>query len=164
MKTLQEICLANPLKVRFARVHFERTSDYDHFIGHRDSTLYLNCPLELAVSMWKHSLEHVEKNEIIHKYTNYELLREIASQMASQVPSRIKTLVPTIETLVYDGLENETRNKIEEGEVSQFVRTEIEHQTTRIIQVYVPGYHAEYAGQSIDIEPEILWNTVVTSI
>lgn len=157
MKTLQEICLANPLKVRIARVHFECTSDYDHHIGRRDAKMYTNYPLEVAINMWKHPLEYVEKSEVIHKYINDGLLRKVANEMASQTLDSIKTLVPNIESLIHNGLEADARDKIKKGEASQFIHTEVEHQTTRIVQVYIPGYHAEYGGQSIDVEPELLW-------
>ena len=157
MRTLQEICLANPLKVRFARVHFECTSDYDHHTGHRDAKMYVNYPLEVAVNMWKHPLEYVEKNEVIHRYTNDGLLRETANEMASQTLDSIKTLVPNIEALIYNGLEAEARDQIKKGEASRFIHIEVEHQTIRIEQVYIPGYHAEYGGQSIDVESELLW-------
>ena len=157
MKTLQEICLANPLKVKIARVHFEYTSDYDHRIGRREAKMYVNYPLEVAVNMWKHSLEYIEKSEVIHKYTNDGLLQETANKMASQTPDSVKALVPNIEALIYDGLEEDARDKIKRGKASQFIHTEVEHQTTKIVQVYIPGYHAEYGGQSIDVEPELLW-------
>jgi hypothetical protein len=157
MKTLQEICLANPLKVRIARVHFECTSDYDHYAGRRDAKMYINYPLEEAVNMWKHPLEFVEKREVIHKYTNDGLLREAANEMASQTLDSIKALLPDIETLIYNGLEAEARDGIKRGEVSRFIHTEVEHQTFRISHVYIPGYHAEYGGQAIDVEPEVLW-------
>lgn len=157
MKTLQDICLAYPLIVRSAEVKFECRSDYGHYVGRRDGKIFITYPLEIAVDIWNHPLDYVERHEEIHKYTNDELMQAVTNDLVSQTPDNIKTLVPNIETLIYDGLKTNARNQIEKGETSEFIHTEIEHQTKRILQVYVPGYHAEYGGQSIDVDPELLW-------
>lgn len=158
MKTLQDICLAFPLKVRIAKVQFECTSDYDHYAGRRDAKMYVVYPLTVAVDLWKHSLKHIEKHEHIHRYTNEGLLHESAASIAAQASKELKNLIPNLESLIYSGLEEEASNQIKEGEESRFIHTEIEHQTTKLIQVYVPAYHAEFAGQIIDVPAEILWS------
>lgn len=158
MKTLQDICRAYPLKVRYARVHIECRSDYNDYTRRRDTIkMFVNYPLEMTVDMWKYPLDHVERREVIHRYTNDELIQEATNELVSQTPEDIKTLVPNIETLVYNALEIDARNQIKDGKTSEFMRVDIEHQTYRIMQVYIPGYHAEYGGQSIDVEPELLW-------
>lgn len=159
MKTLQDICLAHPLKVKYARVHIECTSDYDEYKHcRRDPVkIFVNYPLEIAIDIWNHPLDYVVKSEVFNKYTNYGLIQEATNELVSQTPEDIKTLVPNIETLVYNALEIDARNQIKDGKTSEFMRVDIEHQTYRIMQVYIPGYHAEYGGQSIDVEPEILW-------
>ena len=157
MKTLTDICLANPLKVKYAKVQFELTSDYEHFMGRRDAKWYHIYPLEVALKIWEHPLEYVEKSEKPHYYTNEGLLREAAKQAADGVSDEIKNLIPNIESQIYNSLDSQAHDDISEGRVTEFIHKEIEHMTARIIQVYIPGYHAEYGGQSIDVEPEGLW-------
>ena len=157
MKTLEEICLAHPLKVKIAKVVFVSTSDYDHTYGRRDAKINLVYPLEQAVKMWKHPLEFIERREEVHRYTNYEMLKEDARKIAAESSDKIKRLIPNVEEIIYGGLEKEMSKEIERTGTSKYVRTEIEHQTTRVSQVYIPGYNAEYRGKSFDVEPEALW-------
>lgn len=157
MKTLQEICLANPLKVRIANVQFECTSDYDHFAGRRDAKSYVIYPLTAAINLWKHPLEYIEKHEHIHRYTNDDLLHESSACIAAKASEELKSLIPDLEGIIYRRLENEASNQIKMGEDSKFIRTEIEHETVRLVQVYVPAYHAEFAGKVIDEPAEVLW-------
>ena len=157
MKTLQDVCLANPLKVNIAKVQFECTSDYDHFNGRRDAKIYVIYPLTTAMDMWKHPLEFVEKHEQIHKYTNDGLMREDAAGIATKASEELKRLIPDLEHLIYESLEKEASNQIKKNEESRFIHTEIEHQTIKLVQVYVPAYHAEFAGQVIDAPAESLW-------
>lgn len=157
MKTLQDVCLANHLKVNIAKVQFECTSDYDHFIGRRNTKFYIVYPLTAAVNMWKHPLEFVEKHEQIHKYTNDGLMREDAAGIAATASEEMKSLIPDLEDLIYMGLEKKAADLVKNGEESKFIHTEIEHQTVRLVQVYVPAYHAEFRDQVIDVPAERLW-------
>ena len=91
MKNLQDICLANPLKVQIAKVQFECTSDYDHFAGRRDAAHYVIYPLTTAIDMWRHPLGYVEKHEQIHRYTNDGLIHEDATGIAAKAPEEMKT-------------------------------------------------------------------------
>lgn len=157
MKTLQDVCLANPLKIQIAKVQFECTSDYDHFAGRRDAKHYVIHPLSVAVKMWNHSLEYIEKYEQVHRYTNDGLMRVNAADIASKASEEMKNLIPNLEELIYNGLDKEAHDQIKKGEESRFIHSEIEHQTVRLVQVYVPAYHAEFAGQVIDVPAEGLW-------
>lgn len=156
-KTLEEICLANPLKVRLAKVQFEVTSDYDPIIGRRKAKEYVICPLEMAVTMWKHPLAYMEKTEKQYIHTNAALLHKSAKRAAERIPEDVMNLIPNAEDLILAALEDKAMTEVSKGNGSSFIKKEIEHQTVRILQVYIPGYHAEYAGQSIDVEAEVLW-------
>lgn len=157
MKTLEDICLANPLEMRIANVQFECTSDYNHFVGPIHTKFYNYLPLEKALKLWKHPLEFVEELEEVHKYDNDRLMHETATEIASQASATLCKLIPNIAELVYNGLKLQAKAEIIEGKTSKFVHAVIEHQTIRILQVYVPGYHETIAGQSINIEPKVLW-------
>lgn len=156
-KTLEEICLANPLKVRLAKVQFEVTSDYDPIIGRRKAKEYVIYPLEMAVTMWKHPLAYMEKTEKQYLRTNKALLYKTAKHTVGHIPGDVLNLIPDAEDLILAALENKAMTEVSRGNETSFIKKEIEHQTVRILQVYIPSYHAEYAGKSIDVEAEVLW-------
>ena len=85
------------------------------------------------------------------------MLKEDARKIAAESSDEIKRLIPNIEEIIYGGLEKEMSKEIERTGTSKYVRIEIEHQTTIVSQVYIPGYHAEYGGKSFDVEPKTLW-------
>ena len=80
---------------------------------------------------------------------------ENVKRIMSSIPEEVVQLIPDIENELIGSLENKMWK---EPDKSPFIETTVEHQTAQILQVYIPGYRAEYMGQKIEVDAEVLWS------
>ena len=75
-------------------------------------------------------------------------------RIMSSIPEEVVSILPNIKEVLTGALENKIWKELDK---SPFIETVIEHQTEQILQVYIPSYRAEYMGQKIEVDAELLW-------
>lgn len=152
-KTLEEIGKAYPLKMKYAMVQILGTTDYN--MGRvKTQKVYSHEKYDYACVSWRKPLDYIKRKEIPHYSLNKELFDGEVERIMSSIPEEVVSLLPDIKEVLTGALEDKIWKELDK---SPFIETVIEHQTAQILQVYIPSYRAEYMGQKIEVDAELLW-------